>query len=290
MRNNRGVTIVALAATIIILIILASMTIITSMDAYNQMQYESFKAELEELQKAVDVIAEEYKMASQLNTYSGYGDFFSDRYNKNISKLDASSIALSYKTLFGKYESELSGGETYLFTPADIKEVLNIKGIEEDFIINFSTRRVYSVTPHKDPNGENGLIFRLPDSDLTTNYVKPKDQSALTNASLEYPVSAREYIIDGTKMYQVILRIRYTENSNKISQKYDIAKIEYIVNSKTIEIDDFEQYMVLDGNDILKELKFIVYEKPSNNSYFSFRIYDTEGVNIEMLPIGFGNF
>lgn len=281
MRNNRGITIVALVVTVIILIVLASMTAITSIDAYNQMQYETFKAELEELQKAVDVVAEEYKMASEVNTYADYSEFFSNYYGRNIGKLEASSILLSYQSLYREYEAELSGGEIYLFTPDDIKKVLNIKGIEEDFIINFSTRRVYSTVGHKDPNGDNRLVYRLSDSALTTNFATPQNDSALKHASIEFPAKAQEYNIDGTTMYKVILRIRYEEDpNNAIARKYDIEKIECSVNNKVFEIENFEQYFVQDGEDILKELSFIVYEAPATNTYISFKVFDTEGVSL----------
>ena len=82
MKNNKGITLISLVASIILLLILAATTISTSMNAYKQMEFEGSKAELEEVQKLTDEIATDYQTYLKENNDPNkkYADYFSERY------------------------------------------------------------------------------------------------------------------------------------------------------------------------------------------------------------------
>ncbi|MBR1540655.1 MAG: hypothetical protein IJ629_05825 [Clostridia bacterium] len=61
MKNNKGITLISLVASILLILILAATTVVTSMNAYNQMKFEGAKTELEEIQKLVDETASDYQ-------------------------------------------------------------------------------------------------------------------------------------------------------------------------------------------------------------------------------------
>ena len=58
MRSQKGITLITLVATIVVLIILAGITIYSSIDNYKIMRYENYIAQLEELQLAVEKMSE----------------------------------------------------------------------------------------------------------------------------------------------------------------------------------------------------------------------------------------
>ena len=84
MKNQNGVTLVYLVIIILVTVIIASLTLITSLSAFKQMKYETFKAELEEIQTAVNKICEDYELAVELdNTITDYSTYFSQRYGSS---------------------------------------------------------------------------------------------------------------------------------------------------------------------------------------------------------------
>ena len=55
MRSSRGITMLSLIATILIMIIITSITIFTTIQSYDQMKFETFKAELQEIQRKKEI-------------------------------------------------------------------------------------------------------------------------------------------------------------------------------------------------------------------------------------------
>ena len=70
MKSNKGITLISLIASVLLIIILAATTVVTSMNAYNQMKFEGAKAELEEVQKLVDETASDYQTYLKERSYS----------------------------------------------------------------------------------------------------------------------------------------------------------------------------------------------------------------------------
>ena len=63
MKNNKGITLIALVITIIILLILTSIVTVTSMDTYEFANMTKFVAEMQLIQKEVDRLVEgEYNL------------------------------------------------------------------------------------------------------------------------------------------------------------------------------------------------------------------------------------
>ncbi len=155
MRNNKGVTLVALLATIMIMIILGALTIPASIRAYKQMKFESSKAEIEEMQAKVDEISRDYETylvetKDEINK-STYKEYFQDRYDAyfdTIKEMGEKSEKL--KSLIEKYPNLETSDNAFYFTTMNINKYFNLKGIN-DVVVDFNTRTVYSANGIKDP-------------------------------------------------------------------------------------------------------------------------------------------
>ena len=61
MKNEKGVTMVSLVVTIILMVILASVTTYSGIESYKDMKKENYIAQLKVIQEKVNLIAEEYQ-------------------------------------------------------------------------------------------------------------------------------------------------------------------------------------------------------------------------------------
>ena len=150
MTKDKGITMIALAISIVLIIILASVGIHYGNESYDIINFQNFKYELQQVQGKVDVIYEKIKLASdeEKANYITLGN--------NITNLQAAVNTLN--TITGIDYSDMSGEDldeyyydeaytTYRYlSESDIKNELGITSNPGDMIINFQTREVISVT------------------------------------------------------------------------------------------------------------------------------------------------
>jgi len=218
MKNNKGITLVSLISSILLIIILAATTIVTSMNAYNQMQFEGAKAELEEMQKLVDELASDYqvylKQASDSENAT-YVDFFTTRYNNNTfaSKTITSSEVASnskVKSLIAEFSINSSAEKpsAFYFTEDDLVKFFGLKGIEP-IVVDFSTRTVYSVDGIKDSNDKN-TVYYTP-SQWGAKKVKEEPQEELLGIDTIVKAASKDNIYEINIIFEGILSTNITE-------------------------------------------------------------------------------
>lgn len=137
MKKDTGVTLISLAVTIILLILISSVTIRASIQAYDQVKVQNFISTLKVIQAKVDNLAEEtnsienYEFVPLSNiqnteTYAIFIDMIQNPENYNmISWTDSDKVIEDY----------------YYFTPNDL-EKLGLKQQKIAVVINFKTRNV----------------------------------------------------------------------------------------------------------------------------------------------------
>ena len=161
MRNEKGITLISLVASIMLIFIIAGITITTSVNSFNQMKFNSAKAEIDEVQKLVDEIASDYdtyaieiKGDASTGTYQSY---FKERYNADFVVLkNMTNRSSELEALMEAYPNLSTSDSAFLFTTQDLNKYFNLKGIN-DVVVDFTTRTVYSVKGIKDP--DNGKIY-----------------------------------------------------------------------------------------------------------------------------------
>ena len=133
MRGNRGITLLMVLITIIVLGIMMTLIAINSVDTWQNSKVIKFKTNMQILQKKVDLVLEEgidyTNLGSSLTAeqITQLQTILSNDTNHYIETNDTSNIGLRY------------------FTATDIKNVFDLDGLQDEFIINFSIREIISL-------------------------------------------------------------------------------------------------------------------------------------------------
>lgn len=141
MKKNRGVTLISLAVTIIMLILISSVTMRVSIQAYEQVKVQNFMSTLKVIQAKVDNLAEEtnsiesYEFVPLSNiknidneTYDIFECIIRNPESHNINQTQWSELDNAIENY-------------YYFTPNDL-EKLGLKEQKIAVVINFKTRNV----------------------------------------------------------------------------------------------------------------------------------------------------
>lgn len=145
MKEDKGITLIALISMVILITILVSVTINYGYGVVETAKLQNFNYELQQIQGKVDTIYEKIKLGE--NDYLTLG--------KNIT--ESAEAVKTLKEIKGIDYSTVSGDEYYIdddtlyryFTENDIKDTFEITSNPGDFIINFQTREVISVDGFK---------------------------------------------------------------------------------------------------------------------------------------------
>lgn len=152
MKNDQnGVTVIALIITIIVMLILASVTIYVGTGNIENSRMVNFVSYMQTIQKEVDFIAE-------YENYSNYG-----------VELTSENISLLQDILNSPNESFLTTSDsTYLryFDSSHIASDLELENIDDEIVVDFSTREVISL---------NGIKYE--DKMYYTQYYLPGGQA-----------------------------------------------------------------------------------------------------------------
>lgn len=143
MEGNKGITLVALIVTIVLMIILTSVTITYGMDIYKNNKIHRFVAQLQMIQKKADNYAEELNF---LKTEEEREDKIT-----NDLQINGESKENVVNALIDRGEIEGDINDFKYFTVDDLIKNFQIDNIDDDivFAINFKTREVINTTGEK---------------------------------------------------------------------------------------------------------------------------------------------
>ena len=132
-KNNKGITLIIVIMTVILLTILMALVITSSIDTYYSSKFVSFETNIKLIQKKVDMALEEridYETLGQpLNDEqkAKLAEIIANDNNNMISTEDPTAETLRY------------------FSSNDIKEDFELSDIRGEFVINFANREVISL-------------------------------------------------------------------------------------------------------------------------------------------------
>ncbi len=128
--SEKGITLVSLVITIVILMLITGVAISASTDSIKSAKRTAFITEMEMIHEKVNTIYEKRKLNEEdITYYNSLGQV--------VSRVDASKLKEILK-------GQSSMGYLY-FSKEDLKK-LDLDNISQDVIINFTTRDVVSVT------------------------------------------------------------------------------------------------------------------------------------------------
>lgn len=183
MRNQKGVTVVSLIVTVVVMLIIASVTITASLSSYKTMRYQTFMAELEEVQSAVNETSESYLLERSLNSSLSYSDYFTNRYGSSPRLIGSATSEPGVSELVALYAVLTTDSQyIYYFNQDDIRTYFGLEVTLDAVLIDFSTRYVYSVEGCQDPINDEEVYYTLAEMGGETNvYLNETSAESATN-------------------------------------------------------------------------------------------------------------
>lgn len=136
LKNNKGITLVSLAITIVVVIIISTVAVTYGTGAVNYIKFNNAKAQIQTMQSNVNNWYQEYKTIEENKKdewLANYGEAI------EISNLDSTKVA---NTLYNE-ETEPADATNYKYFSAEyLKNDLGIDGISYDFLINIKDNDV----------------------------------------------------------------------------------------------------------------------------------------------------
>ena len=218
--NSKGITLISLAITIAVLLILASIATYSGIDVIRQSKLDKFTAEMKVMQTQVNDLYQKYTDGTSVtvgsNTYTG-----EDILNKIGQDLPSSA-----DSVFTSGASGITDKTGYRYYNQDIIKELNIDGVEGEFYVNVKNRSVISAE---------GLEY-----DGTTYYTLEQLPNGLYNVSYEnkntgkptFDVSAEKINDDSWRIN--ISNIQYDGYIDKWQVKYQLEGQDYWSTSEDL--------------------------------------------------------
>lgn len=163
MKNEKGITLVALAVTIIIMVALVGVGIKYGGNSYSEVQLQNFSYELQQVQGRVDTTCQKMSMEDEPNYILLNGEELGVDMKecpatavetlKKVKGIDYSSDSSSNSALYftqkigtvNNVDVERKYSYYRYFSREELSKTLDIKNPKQDVIINFKTREVISV-------------------------------------------------------------------------------------------------------------------------------------------------
>lgn len=189
MKNEKGITLIALMITIIIMIIIAGVVTYSGRESVDSAKKVAFISEMEMIQAKVNTIYEERK-TDQLKVE------YYDAIGREITSANAEQVSIA----LGETSAE---GFRY-FRPSDLEQ-LDLANINQEVLINYDTREVVSLTGTKI---DGVMYYKLKD---IPNYIGYNVD--YTNSNTQAPTFTVEQTKLGTSEYRFTIKdIIYKSN------------------------------------------------------------------------------
>ena len=169
-KNNKGITIITLVITIVVLMIIFSIVTEKGFTASRQAKVYNAISQMRAMQAKVNDIYEDYINADD-DTKKQIEEYGSDI--ESIGKMDASKIAYDDVKANNITGEEIGNLEDYRFYSIDyIKNTLDTEGISYDFIINIKTRTVILLDGIKRNEKTYYALCEIENQQYNVNYEK----------------------------------------------------------------------------------------------------------------------
>lgn len=239
-RDTKGITLVALVITIVVILILASVVTYSGIDAVNTAKKNRFIAEMKIMQTEVNDLYDKYKNGGKVGDYEGSNIL-------NIGK----SIATAQDKANIVFQSDASGitnTEGYRYFDTETIQNLGIEDIQEEFFINIAKRSIVSV---------NGLKY----NDKTCYTLE--QLNGLYNVEYKENTQPLDFNVKsdliGENKYKITIEPIYSGNIQKWEVKYQLDGDAAYWNTSdelTFNVEKVGRYNIkIQNGDIESEIK-----------------------------------
>ncbi len=198
-KDNKGITLIALVITIIIMSVLVTVVTYSGIDTYKNAKVTNFVAQMKLIQSKVDDLVQN-KTKEEIN-------------NLGLNEVTTSEQINAINTAYNNQEI-LSNviSEYKVFTTNQLLDIFEIEDIESDIMVNFTTREVVSVNGI-DNEGKNFYTqYKLPNGQALIQDTNP------TNRNLEFSLEA---VTDGLNATITISNIKIANGTLSYKEQND---------------------------------------------------------------------
>ncbi len=170
LKNNKGITMIALVTLVIVLLILTSITTFSGFNLIRTSKYYEAISEMKILQAKVNELYEDYRNAKteeeKQTIIENNGEEISSK-----PRSDEANYAFKLVKSDNVMGQNLGTYNDYKYWSVDyIKDVLDIEGIKFDFIVNIKTRSVIMVDPAIKDGEEYHALCQIEDEQYNVDY------------------------------------------------------------------------------------------------------------------------
>ncbi len=135
MKNNKGVTLIIVIITVVLLTIIAGLAITYGIDTYNNTKVMKFQAYMKAIQKKVDIVIEENVGIE--GYYNSLGQALTDEQRTKLQTIISSNSKIETK--------EVNSEKLRYFSESEIKKQFDLENVNDDIIVNFANREIISL-------------------------------------------------------------------------------------------------------------------------------------------------
>lgn len=323
--RNRNITIKGIFIALVIILFIITLIFCTLNSSRKIANFKKYISELQLIQDKVNDIRNKYKTWEKYNP-NEYGNFYS--YLQELGFVNANSSPNLYKEEFNEliqsynnvsnWTSDADSILTnyYYFSPEDIKNVLDIQGVNYHVIINFYTGNIIEKDGIYDTKSKK-VIHRQYDSSLGNKlYLVPiyNDEveakiEVIENRGLSQKVKIYIDSEDKNKLPDIIDVFYYSENADELRSCSYLNDYVYIQSEKaayfTVSTSNKYSFIVEDSNfiqykkveyefklcnpPILEDNMTGIYWDENNNEVEIDSIYDSNWYNYSNTEMKFAN-
>ena len=163
MKNNKGITLVALVVMIIIILILATVASTTGVNVIRQSKYNRAVSEMKTMQTKINEIYEEHKS----------GDDSISTLGSAIDEVP-SNLQSKAETAINSVNGNLNKIEDFRYYSAEyIKNTLDLDGIEGDYLVNIKTREVILIDGIKNDGEMYYSLSQIENEQFNVEFINP---------------------------------------------------------------------------------------------------------------------
>lgn len=197
-KDNRGITLVALIITIILMLILVSVTTYSGINSYKNAQVTKFVTQMQLLQAKVDDLVSS-KTIEELNSMNLQTPTTQEQQNTINSAANNEEVTTN------------NVNEYKVFTKEDVLNILDVEDVQNDIMVNFTTREIVSLV---------GIEYE--GKTYYTQYKLPNGQAVINNESVSRDLSFTPTIsIDGLNATITISDIKITNGTLSYKEQSD---------------------------------------------------------------------
>lgn len=209
MKNEKGITLIALIIIVVIMIIIASVALSSGTESLNSTLLNNFYMQLEIVQKRVDDISSTNEMYTDENN----NVIYIKNAGQNLTNIQKNNL----KNILVSHNIQTENIDNYrYFTIQDIKDVLDLEEIEYDLFINFENKVIIA---------EEGITI-----DNTTYYMLQKTEYFVEKNSSKNEGKINSLIYGTPTQY---INDTYKVNISPGNTVGDLSKDGYIKYKKT---------------------------------------------------------